>query len=58
MSRTSASKFAVEGRTLSLALEVKQFGLRLTIVEPGFFRTSLGCRERQLRQKFHRRLCA
>jgi len=37
----SASKFAVEGLTLSLALEVEQFGIKLTIVEPGFFRTSL-----------------
>ena len=37
----SASKFAVEGPTLSLALEVEPFGIKLTIVEPGFFRTSL-----------------
>jgi len=37
----SASKFAVEGLTLSLALEVEQFGINTTIVEPGFFRTSL-----------------
>jgi NAD(P)-dependent dehydrogenase (short-subunit alcohol dehydrogenase family) len=37
----SASKFAVEGLTLSLALEVEQFGIKLTIVEPGFFRTNL-----------------
>ena len=37
----SASKFAVEGLTLALAQEVEQFGIKLTIVEPGFFRTSL-----------------
>lgn len=37
----SASKFAVEGLTLSLAHEVEQFGIKTTIVEPGFFRTSL-----------------
>jgi NAD(P)-dependent dehydrogenase (short-subunit alcohol dehydrogenase family) len=37
----SASKFAVEGLTLSLVPEVEQFGIKLTIVEPGFFRTSL-----------------
>jgi len=37
----SASKFAVEGLTLSLALEVEPFGIKLSIVEPGFFRTSL-----------------
>ena len=36
-----ASKFAVEGLSLAVAEEVKQFGLTLTIVEPGFFRTRL-----------------
>ncbi|WP_288739595.1 oxidoreductase [uncultured Rheinheimera sp.] len=34
-----ATKFAVEGFTESLALEVKSFGIEVTIVEPGFFRT-------------------
>ncbi|RUO33759.1 SDR family NAD(P)-dependent oxidoreductase [Aliidiomarina soli] len=34
-----ATKFAVEGFSESLALEVKQFGIGVTIVEPGFFRT-------------------
>ena len=34
-----ASKFAVEGFTESVAAEVKPFGIRMTIVEPGFFRT-------------------
>jgi NAD(P)-dependent dehydrogenase (short-subunit alcohol dehydrogenase family) len=34
-----ASKFAVEGFTESVAAEVKPFGVRMTIVEPGFFRT-------------------
>ncbi|WP_207461317.1 oxidoreductase [Azospirillum sp. SYSU D00513] len=34
-----ATKFAVEGFSESLALEVGQFGIRVTIVEPGFFRT-------------------
>src|SRR5579871_3773620 len=37
----SASKFAVEGLTLSLAMEVEQFGIKFTLVEPGFFRTNL-----------------
>jgi NAD(P)-dependent dehydrogenase (short-subunit alcohol dehydrogenase family) len=37
----SASKFAVEGLTLSLAPEVEPFGIKLTLVEPGFFRTNL-----------------
>lgn len=34
-----ATKFAVEGFSECLALEVKQFGIGVTIVEPGFFRT-------------------
>lgn len=35
----SASKFAVEGFSESLALEVARFGIAVTIVEPGYFRT-------------------
>ncbi len=34
-----ASKFAVEGFSESLAGEVARFGIQVTIVEPGFFRT-------------------
>jgi NAD(P)-dependent dehydrogenase (short-subunit alcohol dehydrogenase family) len=34
-----ASKFAVEGFSESLAKEVARFGIQVTIVEPGFFRT-------------------
>ena len=34
-----ASKFAVEGFSLSLAEEVKQFGIHVTLVAPGFIRT-------------------
>ena len=37
----SASKFAVEGLSLSVAQEIEQFGIKITIVEPGFFRTDL-----------------
>ncbi|MFM2045575.1 MAG: hypothetical protein RLY86_4151 [Pseudomonadota bacterium] len=34
-----ATKFAVEGFSECLALEVRPFGIGVTIVEPGFFRT-------------------
>ena len=34
-----STKFAIEGFSESLALEVAQFGIHITIVEPGFFRT-------------------
>ena len=34
-----ATKFAIEGFSESLALELAQFGIKVTIVEPGFFRT-------------------
>jgi len=36
-----AAKFAVEGLSLSVAPEVERFGIKVTIVEPGFFRTGL-----------------
>jgi NAD(P)-dependent dehydrogenase (short-subunit alcohol dehydrogenase family) len=36
-----ASKFALEGWSESLHEEVEQFGIRVTVVEPGFFRTEL-----------------
>ncbi len=37
----AASKFAVEGLSLSVAPEVQPFGIKVTLVEPGFFRTDL-----------------
>ncbi|WP_258117068.1 SDR family NAD(P)-dependent oxidoreductase [Mesorhizobium onobrychidis] len=37
----SAAKFAVEGLSQSVAQEVEQFGIKITTVEPGFFRTDL-----------------
>ena len=36
-----ATKFAVEGLSLSVAEEVERFGIKVTVVEPGFFRTDL-----------------
>jgi len=37
----AASKFAIEGLSLSVAAEVEPFGIKMTVVEPGFFRTDL-----------------
>jgi NAD(P)-dependent dehydrogenase (short-subunit alcohol dehydrogenase family) len=37
----SASKFGIEGWMESLQMEVEQFGITTTIVNPGFFRTEL-----------------
>jgi NAD(P)-dependent dehydrogenase (short-subunit alcohol dehydrogenase family) len=37
----AASKFALEGWMESLRFEVEPFGIKTTIVEPGFFRTEL-----------------
>jgi NAD(P)-dependent dehydrogenase (short-subunit alcohol dehydrogenase family) len=36
-----ATKFAVEGLSLSVAQEVERFGIKFTVVEPGFYRTGL-----------------
>jgi NAD(P)-dependent dehydrogenase (short-subunit alcohol dehydrogenase family) len=41
VSAYAASKFALEGWMESLAVEVAPFGIRTTVVEPGFFRTEL-----------------
>jgi NAD(P)-dependent dehydrogenase (short-subunit alcohol dehydrogenase family) len=37
----AASKFAVEGLSQSVAPEVERFGIKVTLVEPGFIRTDL-----------------
>jgi NAD(P)-dependent dehydrogenase (short-subunit alcohol dehydrogenase family) len=36
-----AAKFALEGLSLAVAHEVEPFGIRIVVVEPGFFRTDL-----------------
>jgi len=38
----SASKFALEGLTESLSMEVKPFGISVCMVEPGDFNTEIG----------------
>jgi NAD(P)-dependent dehydrogenase (short-subunit alcohol dehydrogenase family) len=35
----SASKFALEGLSMAVGAEVERFGIHMTVVEPGFFRT-------------------
>lgn len=42
MAAYAASKHAIEGYSETLDHEVRQFGIRVSIVEPGFTRTSLG----------------
>lgn len=42
----SASKFALEGMTESLRLELRPFGVRVVLVEPGDFNTQLPARRR------------
>ena len=37
----SSTKFAVEGLTEALQLELRPLGIRVTVVEPGFFRTDI-----------------
>ncbi len=37
----AATKFALEGLSLSVASEVEKFGIKIKVVEPGFFRTDL-----------------
>lgn len=38
----AASKHALEGYSESLDHEVRQFGVRVSVIEPGFTRTSIG----------------
>jgi len=42
----SASKFALEGMTESLRLELRTFGVRVVLIEPGDFNTQLPARRR------------
>src|SRR5579864_5453928 len=42
----SASKFALEGVSESLRFETRPFGIRVVLVEPGDFRTSITSKRR------------
>ncbi len=42
MSAYGSSKFALEGITEALAAELKPFGIKVVLVEPGAFRTAFG----------------
>jgi len=45
----SATKFAVEGLTESLRMEVRRFGIRVVLIEPGDFSTGFTDRRRSVR---------
>ena len=44
----SGSKFALEGLSVALRLELKPFGVRVVLVEPGAYRTDIMTRNRRL----------
>ena len=49
----SASKFALEGMTESLRLETRRFGIRVSLIEPGDFRSNLSAARQTARAAAH-----
>lgn len=49
----SSSKFAVEGLTESLSMELRPFGIRVSIIEPGDFRTNINANRRVAKHVDH-----
>ena len=49
----SSSKFALEGFSEALRHELKQFGIYVTLIEPGSFKTDIWKENRKLAAKYH-----
>jgi NAD(P)-dependent dehydrogenase (short-subunit alcohol dehydrogenase family) len=53
MTAYTSSKFAVEGLSESLRLEVSRFGIYVSLVEPGTFKTDIFTRNKRVAKRAH-----